>query len=127
MVFLPLKPLACFEGLLSLLFYDIEESSQRVPCFKSTKALGHDSNMHPIEKKVSLSFIESALVVQWLRFSALTTPAWVRFLVREPHSPSVCCHTMVAVCCRDAESYATGVSNRSRVSHGGQVSVELPD
>ena len=34
---------------------------------------------------------------------------------------------VAAACCCDAESYATGVSNTSRVTHGGQVSVELPD
>ena len=57
-----------------------------------------------------------------------TTAAWVCFLVREPHHPSVGCHTVVAACCCcDAESYATGISNTSRVTHGGQVSVKLPD
>ena len=30
-------------------------------------------------------------------------------------------------CCCDAESYASGISHTSRVTHGGQVSVELPD
>ena len=33
----------------------------------------------------------------------------------------------LSVCCCDVETYATGVSYTSRVSHGGQCSVELPD
>ena len=49
------------------------------------------------------------------------------FPVRQPHHLSVGCHTVVAVCCCDAESYATGTSNTSRVTHGGQVSAELAD
>ena len=49
------------------------------------------------------------------------------FLVREPHHPSVCCDTVVPTCCYDAESYALSISNTSRVTHGRQVSVELPD
>ena len=51
----------------------------------------------------------------------------VCFPVREPHDPSVCCHTGEAVCCCEAENYATGISNTSRVPHGGRVSAELPD
>ena len=42
-------------------------------------------------------------------------------------TPPVGCHTVVAACCCDAESYATRVSKTSRVTPGGQVSVELPD
>ena len=42
-------------------------------------------------------------------------------LVREPHHQSVGGHTVVAVCCCDAESCATGISNMSRVTHGGQA------
>ena len=41
---------------------------------------------------------------------------------REPHHPSVGCHTEVTACCCDAESCATGISNTNRVTHGGQVS-----
>ena len=41
--------------------------------------------------------------------------------------PSVGCHTVVAACCCDVESYATGISNTSRVIDGGQASAELPD
>ena len=62
-----------------------------------------------------------------LKFCALMAAAWVRFLVREPYHPSVTCRTMVTACCCDAESYATRISNTSRVPHGGQVSVKLPD
>ena len=36
-------------------------------------------------------------------------------------------HTVAAACCGDAESYATSISNTSRVTHGGQVSEELPE
>ena len=61
-------------------------------------------------------------MISWLRFSALTTAAWVHFPVRDPHHRSVRCHTVVAACCCDAESYATGFSKTSRVTHGGQVS-----
>ena len=54
--------------------------------------------------------------------------AQVPFLVREPHHLSVCwLHTVAAACCCDAESYATGISHTSRVTHGGQFSLELPD
>ena len=49
------------------------------------------------------------------------------FLVREQLCPSVGCHPVAAACCCDAESYAMGISNSSRVTHGTQVSVELPD
>ena len=34
---------------------------------------------------------------------------------------------LVAACCYDAESYATSISNIKWVTHGGQVSAELPD
>ena len=40
---------------------------------------------------------------------------------------SLGCHTVAVVCFRDAESYATSISNTSRVTYGGQVSAELPD
>ena len=66
-------------------------------------------------------------VVQRLRFNAHTTAAWIPFQVREPHHLSVGCHTVVAVCCCVAECFATGISNASRVIHGGQVSAEYPD
>ena len=49
------------------------------------------------------------------------------FPVREPHHPSVGCHTVVAACCCGAESYVTGISNTGRVTNGGLVSAELPD
>src|SRR3712207_7063969 len=49
----------------------------------------------------------------WLRFGALIPVAWVHFPVREPHHPSVSCHTVAAVCCCDAESYATGIDRKS--------------
>ena len=62
-----------------------------------------------------------------VRSGALTTVAWVHVPVREPHHSSVSCHTVVAACCRDAERSATRISNTSRVTHGGQVSAELPD
>ena len=52
---------------------------------------------------------------------------WVGFLVREPHRPSGGCHTVAAACHCDAESYATGISNTTRVTHGGQISAELLD
>ena len=41
------------------------------------------------------------------------------FPARESHHPSAGCHTVVALCCCDAESYATSISNTSRVTHGG--------
>ena len=50
-----------------------------------------------------------------------------RLPVKEAYHPSVCCHTETAACCCDAESCATGISHTSRVTCGGQVSVELPD
>ena len=53
--------------------------------------------------------------------------AQVHIQVREPYHLSVKCHTVVAVCCYDAESSATGISNASRVTHGGQVSAEFSD
>ena len=53
--------------------------------------------------------------------------ARVHFLMQEPHHSSVGCHTVAAACCCDAESYATGISYTSRLTHGGQVSAELPD
>ena len=34
---------------------------------------------------------------------------------------------VAAVCCCDSESYATGISDTDRVTHGGQVSAEIPD
>ena len=37
------------------------------------------------------------------------------------------CHTLVVACFCDAQSYATGISNTSRVTHGGQGLAELPD
>ena len=49
------------------------------------------------------------------------------FPVREPHHSSVTCHTVAAACCCAAESCATGISNTSRVTQGGQVSLELSD
>ena len=58
---------------------------------------------------------------------ALAAVAQVHLQVREPDHLSVSCHMVVAACCCDAESYATGISNTSRISHGGQVSAELPD
>ena len=57
----------------------------------------------------------------------VTATARVHFLVREPHHPSVGYHTVASACCCDAESRATDVSYTSRVTHGGQISVELPD
>ena len=36
------------------------------------------------------------------------------------------CHPVAAACCCDAESSATGISNTSRGTHGGQFSAELP-
>ena len=62
-----------------------------------------------------------------LRVGALNAAAEVRFLVSEPHHPSVGCHTVTTACCYDAERYAIGISSTSRVIHGGQVSAELPD
>lgn len=50
----------------------------------------------------------------------------VHLLVREPCHPSIDCHTVVAAGYCDAESYATAISDTSRVTHGGQVSAELP-
>ncbi|MCO6060816.1 hypothetical protein NG726_29765, partial [Pseudomonas sp. MOB-449] len=43
--------------------------------------------------------------------------------------PNVCQSVVLwgFACCCDAGSYATGISNTSRVTHGGQVSAELPD
>ena len=37
----------------------------------------------------------AALMIWWLTFSALTAPAQIHFPVREPHHPSVGCHTLV--------------------------------
>ena len=68
-----------------------------------------------------IGILESAILF------ALITTAWVRFPVREPHHSSVGCHPVVAACCCDAESCATSISNTRRVTHGGQVSVDLPD
>ena len=62
-----------------------------------------------------------------VKIGALTTMVWVRVLVREPQHPSAICHTVAAVCCCEAESSANGISDTSRVTHGGQVSGELPD
>ena len=59
-----------------------------------------------------------------LRFGALTTSAQVHFPVREPHHPSVGCHTVAAGCCCYPESYVLQIP---AVTHGGQVSAELPD
>ena len=53
--------------------------------------------------------------------------AQVSFPVRDPHHPPFGCQTVAVHCCYDAESYATRISNTSKVTHGGQVSVELPD
>ena len=53
--------------------------------------------------------------------------AGVHFSVREPHDLSVGCRTVAAARCCDAESYVTGISNTSRVTHRGRISVELPD
>ena len=49
------------------------------------------------------------------------------FLVRKPHNSSVECHPVAAACGCDAKSYDTGISNNSKVTHGGQVSAKLPD
>ena len=68
-----------------------------------------------------------AVVVHWLRFGAFTSLSEVYFPVMEPQHQAVGCHTVAAACCCDAENRATGISNTSRVSHGGQVSVELRD
>ena len=58
-----------------------------------------------------------------LRCGALT--ARPRFVSHQgPHHPSVVV-TLRQLCV--AESSATGISNTSRVTHGGQASVELPD
>ena len=37
------------------------------------------------------------------------------------------CRTVVAASYCNAESYTTGISNTSRVTHGGQFSAELPN
>ena len=63
-----------------------------------------------------------ALVVQQLRFGAVTAVDWVHLPVRGPHHQSVGCHTVVAACSCDVISYDTSISNTSRVTHGGQVS-----
>ena len=39
--------------------------------------------------------------------------------------PSVGCHTVVSACCCDAESYATGISNTSRLIHGPKSSIHF--
>ena len=62
-----------------------------------------------------------------VRSGAPPTAARVHFQVREPHHPSVRCLIVAAARCCDAESDATSVSNSSRVTRGGKVSVELPD
>lgn len=69
---------------------------------------------------------ELALLGQRLRFSALTAMAPVHLWIREPHHPPVGCHTVTGVGCWHADSSATGISDTSRVAHGGQVSAELP-
>ena len=66
-----------------------------------------------------------ALVVK-LRLDAVTASAQVHFLIKEPYHLSVGCDTVAAVCCCDAESYATSISDTSSVTHDGQVSAELP-
>ena len=53
--------------------------------------------------------------------------AQVHFSVKEPHYLSVGCYTVAAVRCCDTESYATGISNTSRLTHGRQVSARLLD
>ena len=72
-------------------------------------------------------FLFASIFVFLFRFSALTAEVQIHFPVRGPHCPSVGCHTMSAMCCCDAESSATGISNASRVTRGGQVSAEHPD
>ena len=37
------------------------------------------------------------------------------------------CQLSYSACCCDAESYTTSILNTNRVTHGGQVSLELPD
>ena len=60
-----------------------------------------------------------------VKIGPLIPTTQVCFPVREPHP--VGCHTVMATYCCDAESSATGISNTNRVTHGGQVSSELPD
>ena len=57
----------------------------------------------------------------------MTINRWVMWFPDRETNTSVCCHTLAAGCYCDAESYATEISNTSRVTHGGQVSVELLD
>ena len=70
--------------------------------------------------------MKQALVVWLLRFSALTV-AWVCFQSENYITCLLVVITVVAVCSCDAESSATGISNTSRVTHGGQVLMEFPD
>ena len=67
-------------------------------------------------------------VVWWLRFRILTSkPGTNLFHSQGTTLCSVSCYAVAAAHCCDAESYATGISNTSRITHRGQVSVELPD
>ena len=81
-------------------------------------AQGQSSSKKEKKKKESQS---------WWSSDKIWCSRWVHFLVREPHHSPVTCHTVAAVCCCDAESYAPGISNTSGVTRGRQVSAELPD
>ena len=61
----------------------------------------------------------------WLRFGAVTTGSRIVSQGTGKHHLYVGCHTVVAVCCCDAESYATSISNTARVTHGGYISAKL--
>ena len=73
--------------------------------------------------RIDIATLEGLVV----KIRSLIAVAQVRLWVREPHHPSVGRHTVAAVCCYDAESYAADISNTSRATRGGQVSAELPD
>ena len=80
-----------------------------------------------MDKDIDIANHQASPGYLWLRFGVLTAVAWVRFPVRETQHTSVGCHAAAVVCGYDAESYATGISNTSRVTRGGQDLVEHPD
>ena len=66
-------------------------------------------------------------MIYWKDF--LTAVAGIQFLVGEPQYPSVNCHTVVAACCGDGESYLKYLMylKHQQSTHNGQNSVELPN
>ena len=63
-------------------------------------------------------------MVWWLRFGALTASAQVCFPVREPHHPSVSCHTMVPAVMLEAMPLVFQILAGSLVVHRFQQSFQ---